>query len=74
MEWIKCSERMPPFGVYLVMYEFGCPGGPLKHAVARYMSFDRNPPNKDIVSDWVCGVKGVHNITHWMPLPPPPTE
>ncbi|WP_159124678.1 DUF551 domain-containing protein [Enterobacter roggenkampii] len=72
--WVACSERMPPFGEYLVMYEFGCPGGPLKHVVARYMSFDRNPPNKDIVSDWVCGMKGVHNITHWQPLPAAPQQ
>ncbi|MEN4050227.1 DUF551 domain-containing protein [Serratia marcescens] len=70
--WIACSERMPPYGKYLVMHEFGRPGGNLSHAVATYMEFDKNPPNKEIVKDWVCGVKGVHNITHWMPLPAAP--
>lgn len=70
--WIPVRERMPPYGKYLVLYEFGRHGGPLEHAVAHYMRFDKNPPNKEIVSDWVCGVKGVHNITHWQPLPDAP--
>jgi hypothetical protein len=70
--WIPVSERLPAYGKYLVLYEFGRPGGPLEHAVARYMKFDKNPPNKEIVSDWVCGVKGAHNITHWQPLPVAP--
>lgn len=74
MEWVKCSDRMPPHGRYLVMYQSVKPGGTLVHAVANYMKFDKNPPNKEIVSDWVCGMKGVHNITHWQPLPKPPTE
>ena len=67
MEWIKCSERIPEdSGIYLCYVE----------------KQDRiGKSNYQWVCTWSGGGWWVHGgryngclVTHWMPLPPPPTE
>ena len=58
-EWVKCSERMPEHSkTILVVTAFG-----------EYWTgyFDRN------YVFW-CDETKVENVTHWMPLPEPPTK
>ena len=61
MEWIKCSERMPPKRIYVI----ACDGdGSMWVAfLSERMTWDDG--------DFFDNIQG---ITHWMPLPPPPTE
>lgn len=69
MEWIKCSERMPDIGKSVLVVING------KYVnSASYTQWDgaktakgRAPRFEDL-----RGI--VYGVTHWMPLPEPPTE
>lgn len=68
MEWIKCSDRMPPMipdtSIEYVVYE----------TVNNRVSHDYwNVPegNKSRQAFWN---HYSDSVTHWMPLPSPPTE
>lgn len=71
MEWIKCSERKPDAdGRFLVSSTYGI--------VMAYFSVswsgkfqDAGTNNDEGMEDWDGNV---FHVTHWMPLPPPPTE
>ncbi|QGU13977.1 DUF551 domain-containing protein [Leclercia sp. 119287] len=60
MEWIKCSERMPEVMVTVITSN-GFDIGQGWWDGDDWKSFDCH--------DVVPG-----KVTHWMPLPPPPTE
>ena len=59
-DWVKCSERMPEFGIEVLVFD-GC---------------DIEKDHVDVCAE-TCEVYFVNygdTITHWMPLPAPPTE
>ncbi|NHV08281.1 DUF551 domain-containing protein [Cronobacter turicensis] len=70
MEWIKCSERMPPDGEYVLVatddtvwvethfIEFD-------HTSGQMMWFSANAEAE---------LRPAHHFTHWMELPTPPAE
>lgn len=61
MEWIKTSDRMPvPFVEVLVCTEDGC-----RYVAA--LNMQMNWDDGDFFDD-------IQNVTHWQPLPEPPTE
>lgn len=60
MNWIKCSDRLPDDGVCVIGFN--------EDIYMRTVYFnERNNCFED-------GNSWVENITHWMPLPEPPTE
>lgn len=63
MNWIKCSERMPEAGIYVLALLNGSP---------QVLFFD---PRINIWDDgdFHSFIKP-SNVTHWMPLPQPPEE
>ena len=61
MEWIKTSDRMPvPFVEVLVCTEDG----------SRYVA----ALNSEMTWDDGDFFDDIQNVTHWQPLPEPPTE
>lgn len=64
MEWIKCSDRLPEKSKHVLCY-YG-----VKSPLRGYMHEGK----------WYLYFYGgveesyMHNVTHWMPLPEPPTE
>lgn len=65
-EWIKCSERMPPFGAPVLVV--GIVGNTVQNNIYEWDGCtwcdyrdDYGEHDKDV-------------FTHWMPLPEPPTE
>lgn len=66
MEWIKCSERMPEHGKTVVFTSGG-------RVLAGH--YDDGRHLKKPVGKWIwLGRIYSLTVTHWMPLPPPPTE
>ena len=61
MEWIKCSDSMPPNGDYVMVCDDA--GIMCIAFLSERMTWDDG--------DFLDNIPG---ITHWMPLPPPPTE
>lgn len=68
MEWIKCSERMPEETQMLLAYSQG-------EIVAAYWNWIVSPIDykKYRGFTYLSGYV-LDEVTHWMPLPPPPTE
>lgn len=68
MEWIKCSERLPDNTQMLLAFSQG-------EIVAAYWNWVVNPIDYKKYKDFTC-LSGctLDGVTHWMPLPPPPTE
>lgn len=68
MEWIKCSDRKPSSdGKYLTHGSYGV-GTSWYHNPwgGRWLFQDCDTNNDEGMDDFY--------VTHWMPLPPPPTE
>ncbi|WP_312131903.1 DUF551 domain-containing protein [Leclercia sp.] len=65
MEWIKTADRMPDDGRYVLVFHPG-------DGVQKITFFFAYGKWWDAAEDDY----GVHKdyFTHWMPLPPPPTE
>lgn len=68
MEWIKCSERMPDNTQMLLAFSQG-------EIVPAYWNWVVNPIDYKKYRDftYLSGYT-LEGVTHWMPLPPPPTE
>jgi len=65
-DWIKCSERMPPSGVAVLVYK-GKSNGEVKPIL---MTFGTDGSKK-----WMWADKYYpEHITHWMLLPQPPNS
>ena len=72
MEWIKCSERMPEPGVEVLVWIDGHrgPAWSNNHALVAYRSAisghwlqERHERSEPLIG-----------VTHWMPLPEPPSD
>ncbi|ANZ87774.1 DUF551 domain-containing protein [Citrobacter freundii] len=74
MEWIKCSERMPDSDEFVQIWPL--PDFGVELHVGQYDKFNKKG------AGWYAQVYehnyGIEwhpiNVTHWMPLPHPPTE
>jgi hypothetical protein len=60
-QWIKCNERMPEDGVY-VLIDIGCDDPP-RCGIAKY---------RDGLWWEMDGYSRISGVTHWQVLPPPP--
>ncbi|BAS48356.1 hypothetical protein AANUM_1125 [Aggregatibacter actinomycetemcomitans NUM4039] len=66
-EWIKCSDKMPPFGVDILFY---------------VPSFSNGILTGKVISEGRTGERFYSanigffpdSVTHWQPLPPPPED
>jgi hypothetical protein len=67
MEWIRCSERMPPDGVEVLFVAFGQDVEVGRHYHQEWTDLRTDSQNEAITFDDQC-------VTHWMPLPEPPKE
>lgn len=69
--WIKCSERYPDNGVYVLVY--------FNEGQAVAFCGDVLDHNKKYMhkywadEEYACSYGG-GEVTHWQPLPPPPSE
>lgn len=66
MEWIKCSDRMPDDGPVIGFEE--------ETGDVYYYHYDAEEDIfvfSNFMGEHVCDHG---DVTHWMPLPPPPTE
>ena len=62
MKWISIDEQKPPYGWMLVVYRY--------HADPKILCSDFG-----LHTDGTFIVSGVkRDVTHWMPIPPPPKE
>ena len=75
-EWVDVKERLPEYGRWLVRFDTVI--GANEECVADYQGVPRhcfeNPP---IDSTWYVYPSSGHvlrTVTHWMPLPAPPTK
>lgn len=69
MEWIKCSERMPEGKCIAIGYQ--------NEIMIGYLSGDVNIAGYGRMGTGiVCqdDHEVLTNVTHWMPLPEPPTD
>lgn len=69
--WIKCGERMPAYGTYLVRHKTLAGD---KTDVATFMKYDSKPPHKNMIEAWISSAPGIRKVTHWMPLPAAPEQ
>ena len=67
-KWIECSERMPP----KMMGVLVCTGDSQVHEGYYFVDTDSTPVWK-IYCYRKLYVNGVGVVTHWMPLPAPPS-
>lgn len=71
--WIKCSDRMPDYGRYLVKYS-----NPLGQEVvtATWRKYQHSSDENSSVDIWnddrSRGMTSMKGVTHWMPLPAAP--
>nr|DAM87569.1 MAG TPA: Protein of unknown function (DUF551) [Caudoviricetes sp.] len=85
IEWIKCSDRLPEcaYGYFLVCRVYHAQGS-APHVMPSFYIKDREQAREQLpyFSRKTQGKYSVHFqaaepgfiITHWMPLPEPPTE
>lgn len=63
-EWIACKDKMPPQGETVLAYW-------PKTSLLEWIDRASWIPSRG----WVCyGYSGEEQPTHWMPLPPPPSQ
>jgi len=68
MEWIKCSERMPDVGQGVI----GWNGYAIRGCRYRSNTYAKTEKGRQPRFEVTEGIW--HGVTHWMPLPEPPTE
>lgn len=72
MEWIKCSERMPNKNDrVLIFINFNSDTVPPSIHDAQFTGSTFRRGNATVN---VFPLEDGYGVTHWMPLPPPPTE
>ncbi|WP_122408951.1 DUF551 domain-containing protein [Pseudomonas viridiflava] len=76
-EWIKCSDRLPEHGVNVLVIAMGATKKK-NYTTATLCSIQRDFREEDSPYDdqWYQTVaisRELLGITHWMPLPKPPT-
>ena len=78
-EWIKCSERMPCIGVYVLTYYCGgnwkdSEDDPNRKVMKLRIRTDDLCPGESIFNWTEFGAFGCtdRQVSHWMPLPSPP--
>ena len=73
MSWIKCSERMPAEGQYVLFFVPASTPGGADHYIATG-SWGR--VNEHIPCAWSDGDQpwSAAEVTHWQPLPEPPND
>ena len=71
MEWISVEERLPELDLPALVYHTKGYTHPVKAAQLRMRG--RNAPNWYVWAGPSTGL-GMAGVTHWMPLPPPPTR
>lgn len=69
MSWIKCSERMPEVDSRLLVVTHG---KYVSAAAYRQWAGAKTEKGRAPRFEDLRGI--VHGVTHWMPLPEPPTE
>lgn len=75
-EWISVKERLPDDDAEVLVWD----GYRVTHRgfARRGIPCDRVPPNSFVDSQDIPNfgeeAYAVQGVTHWMPLPPPPTE
>lgn len=70
-EWIKCSERLPEFGVEVIVYEPDAKPNVVSASYERIDGFEGFLFTDECLAD-VCP-QGPR-ATHWQPLPLPPEQ
>ena len=85
MEWIKCSDRLPDckYGTFLIVRKYAAEGSD-SHVTTSFYVKDRNEARglNKFYSRRLQGKTSVHFemcesgfiVTHWMPLPKPPSK
>ena len=75
MEWISVEDRLPPVGVWViastVSFTEDCDGNSVSERVSVPLwlkDYDKDDGNWFLFHDWP------NDVTHWMPLPPPPSH
>ena len=77
MEWIKCSEQMPEAGDTCLFYRpLAENTGDEVMAIKIAKNDDGQCWNQTVPDgELPCNpTNGYCHVTHWMPLPPPPSE
>lgn len=69
-EWIKCSERMPEEGQEVIVMDND--RGKVQSGMILETGYPAGMGN--VFVDFNEEYYQVTNVTHWMPLPEPPTE
>lgn len=65
MEWIKCSERMPEETGDIIVFSDGIVMSGISYSRRKGFYIDALEYDDD---------EPIDDVTHWMPLPNPPTE
>ncbi|MGC4218041.1 DUF551 domain-containing protein [Citrobacter freundii] len=68
MEWVKCSERMPEIRKTVI----GWNGYGVRQCVYTRNDYAKTQKGREPRFETVTWIW--HGVTHWMPLPEPPTE
>jgi hypothetical protein len=59
MNWISINEKLPEVGQFVLVYTETRSFSPTYEMVTKFSKY---------------GFEGAANVTHWMPLPEPPTK
>jgi hypothetical protein len=75
MDWIPTSERMPEFpeGESRVDVIVAVASGAVLGMVYRFNQHARTERGREPRFEW-NGSRCIWRVTHWMPIPDPPTE
>lgn len=77
-EWIKCSERLPKEAPVMVCFLEPRFGVMTQEIGVAYYDHPDDYENPDDAQGWLFWLNDKEilggGVTHWMPLPPAPTE
>jgi len=65
-DWISVEDRLPEEGQIVDVWRHR------RHTNYRYVRAYRGDPDNNFFSPVGPGVMCLRDVTHWMPLPPPP--